>query len=90
MNAVALLQGEWVREGVEVPRLVRYLAHGSATVFHNAYGSWTWSVEVKGHLNEGIVPLDYMSRASGVEPTQQRAKSIAMVVYLTLTHQAST
>lgn len=80
MNAVALLQGEWVREGVEVPRLVRYLAHGTATVFHNAAGTWTWSVEVPGH----------QSHASGVEPTQQRAKSIAMLVYLTLSHQVST
>jgi len=80
MNVVSEESSEWVKEGVEVPRLARYLSHGTATVFRNAAGTWTWHVEV---------PRQF-STASGVEPTQQRAKALAMLIYLTLTHQAST
>jgi len=80
MNVVSEQPTEWVKEGVEVPRLVRYLTHGSATVFRNAAGTWTWHVEV---------PRQF-STASGVEPTQQRAKSMAILVYLTLTHRTTT
>lgn len=80
MNAASEVWPEWVKEGAEVPRLTRYLSHGSATVFRNAAGTWTWHVEV---------PRQF-STASGVEPTQQGAKALAMLIYLTISHQVST
>lgn len=70
---------EWVREGSNNQQR-RYLTHGTVNVGPNAYGSWSWWVDTPKHH----------SSASGVEPTQQRAKALAMLIYLTLTHQAVT